>query len=102
MRIIRDYERRAIRLTEERWEHIQRHPEMAGKSLDIQRVLTHPEQVLESRDDAEVRLYYRYLYDTPVGDKYLCVVVKVLRGDAFILTAYFTDSIKRGRRLWPK
>ena len=36
-----------------------------------------------------------------VGDKYLCVVVKVLPADAFVLTAYLTDKVKKGEQLWP-
>jgi hypothetical protein len=46
-------------------------------------------------------LYYRYYLRTVVGGKYLCVVVKVLEADAFVLTAYLTDRIKRGVTLWP-
>ena len=36
-----------------------------------------------------------------MGDKYLCVVVKVVGTDAFVLTAYLTDTIKKGQQLWP-
>jgi len=36
-------------------------------------------------------------------DKYLCVVVKYPQeGDVFIITAYFTATIKRGGVLWKK
>ena len=38
---------------------------------------------------------------TAVGDKYFCVVVKVVGNDAFVLTAYLTDTIKKGRQVWP-
>ena len=48
------------------------------------------------------RLYYRYYYGTPVGDKYLCVVIKVGPRDAFVITAYLTDSVKPGVALWPR
>ena len=48
------------------------------------------------------RLYCRFYVGTRVGDKYLCVVVKVLGEDAFVLTAYLTDRAKRGVRIWPK
>ena len=75
---------------------------MAGRLADIERVLIVPERVVQSRGDAEAKLYYRYFFGTVVGDKYLCVVVKTHVDDAFILTAYFTDAIKRGQRLWPK
>lgn len=32
----------------------------------------------------------------------MCVVVKVKVDDVFILTAYFTDAIKKGDVLWEK
>jgi molybdopterin synthase catalytic subunit len=37
-----------------------------------------------------------------VGAKYICVVVKLAGDDAFVLTAYLTDRIKKGVPLWPK
>jgi hypothetical protein len=39
---------------------------------------------------------------TPVTDKHLCVVIKASVSDLFIITAYFTDAIKRGEILWKK
>ncbi len=99
---LHDHEGRKIRLTEERLEHIQNHPEMRGRLADISRVLANPERVVESTSDHEARLYYRYFFDTAVGDKYLCAVVKIRPSDSFVLTAYFTDTIKGGPRLWPK
>ena len=47
------------------------------------------------------RLYYRFYVGTRVGDKYMCVVVKIVADDAFVLTAYFTDRMKKGRQIWP-
>jgi hypothetical protein len=57
--------------------------------------------VIESLSDPEARLYYRFYLGTRVGDKWVCVVVKVAGEDAFVLTAYLTDRIKRGRQVWP-
>jgi hypothetical protein len=37
-----------------------------------------------------------------VGGKHLCVVVKVRQDDAFVVTAYLTDRVKKGTVLWPK
>ena len=51
--------------------------------------------------DPQARLYYRFYFRTIVGSKYLCVVVKMLDDDAFVLTAYLTDRIKKGVVLWP-
>jgi hypothetical protein len=52
--------------------------------------------------DPGVRLYYRLYSRTPVGSKYLVVVVKLSGDDAFVVTAYLTDQIKKGDVLWPK
>ena len=65
------------------------------------RALAAPDTVVVSLSDADTGLYYRYLSQTPVGSKYLCVVVKVLPDDAFVITAYLTDKVKKGRVLWP-
>ena len=76
----------------------------------VQRVAQQLRQHLRQRrvqEDAQrvhalqANLYYRYYVGTMVGDKYLCVVVKVLPADAFVLTAYLTDKVKRGVQLWP-
>lgn len=101
MHVFRDYGGLAIRLTDERRQHLLRHPEMVGLDDDIERALVTPDSVVESTSDSETRLYYRHLAQTLVGPKYLCVVVKVHLGDAFVITAYLTDKVKRGRALWP-
>lgn len=64
--------------------------------------LSRAERVVQSFSDPEARLYYRFYFGTLVGDKHLCVVVKVTAGDAFVLTAYLTDQIKKGVTIWPK
>ena len=57
--------------------------------------------MIQSRSDEQAKLYYRSYASTPVGEKLLCVVVKVLReDDAFVLTAYLTDKLKRGEVIW--
>ena len=81
-----DYDGNIVRLTYERLAHI----------------LAHPERVVQSPSDAAVRLYYRRYPATQVGEKLLCVVVKVAEEDAFIITAYLTDVVKRGRVLWER
>ena len=102
MREYRDYEGRQVRLTDERLAHIMEHPEMAEMEPKIGETLSRPEQVVESLSDAEARLYYRFYVGTRVGDKHLCVVVRVQEADAFVVTAYLTDKAKKGKLLWPK
>jgi len=92
---------REIRLTAERLAHIQEHPEMVGLEDKIAEALVEPERVVRSLSDETARLYYRWLTGTRVGDKYLCVVVKFNNEDAFVLTAYLTDQVKKGVPLWP-
>jgi hypothetical protein len=102
IQVIRDYEGLAIRLTEERLAHIAEHAEMAGLIEAIPETLQAPERVVGSLSDPQARLYYRFYFGTMVGGKHLCVVVKVVEDDAFVLTAYLTDRVKRGMPLWPK
>src|SRR2546428_206440 len=102
MKILHDHQGLAIRLTDERLDHILEHPEMAGMERAIEETLEHPECVVQSFSDPEARLHYRLYFGTRVGDKYVCVVVKVTRIDAFVLTAYLTDRIKGGVQIWPQ
>ncbi len=99
---LRDALGRNVRLTTERLTHIEEnHPEIRNAAELAEEVLTAPEEIVRSRSDHEVALYYRFHRDTPVGEKYICVVVKFTEGDAFILTMYFTDKVKQGERIWP-
>jgi len=103
MKWIKDIHDRLIRLTDERQEHIESdHPEMYGQIDKIRGALSRPDIIVRSRTDPDVELFYRHYAITPVTEKYLCVIVKVPVGDMFIVTAYFTDTIKRGEVLWER
>lgn len=97
-----DYQGRQIRLTDERRAHILEHPEMARLESAIAETLRAPSAVVQSVSDPTAALHYRFYLGTRVGDKWLCVVVKYGALDAFVLTAYLTDKIKKGIPLWPK
>ena len=101
MKVLHDLDGLAIRLTDERLEHILEHPEMAEMEPAIEETLQDPERVVQSISDPDVHLYYRFYFRTVVGGKFLCVVVKMGEAGAFVLTAYLTDRIKKGERLWP-
>jgi len=100
LKTLRDYRGSEIRLTDERLAHILDHPEMSGMGAGIKETLTRPERVVRSSSDEGVRLYYRFYPQTSVGGKVLCVVVKFPVDDAFVITAYLTDKIKKGEVLW--
>jgi hypothetical protein len=96
-----DWQGKPVRLTGERLRHIGERPEMRGLEASILRTIRSPVCVVQSRSDSDTLLYYRAIADTPVGDKLICVVVKQGRGDAFVLTAYLTDRVEKGRLIWP-
>ncbi len=95
-----DYQNREVRLSEERLTHILSHPEMIDMEAQIAKTLKQPQLVRQSRSDVSVALLYRFYTQLIIGDKWLCVVVKYLPEDAFIVTAYFTDKPKKGETLW--
>jgi hypothetical protein len=74
---------------------------MAALDAAIEQTLRQPEVVVQSASDPQAHLYDRWYLGTMVGDKHLCVVVKVLPADAFVVSAYLTDKVKKGEQLWP-
>lgn len=100
MQYLKDYKGIQIRLTDERLTHILEHPEMNNMTTAISNTLLNPEYVVQSLSDEEAHLYYRYYSKTMVEGKYLCVIVKMKESDAFVLTAYLTDKVKKGKILW--
>lgn len=89
-----------VRLTDERLAHILEHPEMRGMTDRLERTLQQPQLVRQSRSDPAVRVFYEYHAQTQMGGKWLCIVVKYMQDDAFVVTAYLTDKPKDGVDLW--
>ena len=65
----------------------------------VRETLEMPDTLIRSKTDKTVQLFYKNYKSTPVTNKFLCIVVKVLQKDLFIITAYFTDTIKKGEKL---
>jgi hypothetical protein len=98
-----DVHGRPLRLTEKRENHIRTaHPELTDLSEFLAPTIQAPDRIVRSRTEEIVELFYRSFETTPVTSKHLCAVVKAAVGDPFIITAYFTESIKRGEVLWTK
>jgi len=103
MRIFEDNQGRLVRLTDERLEHLEsQHPEMVGQLSRISETLKVSDKIIRSKIDKTVELFYKHYKTTPVSEKILCVIVKASQSDNFVITAYYTDTIKRGQILWEK
>ena len=88
---IQDKTERWIHLSEERWSHIQKHPEMSNQIEQIKETVVTPLVITSFEYDAQVRFYYRYYKEKRM---YLFVSVKYLNGHGFIITSFYTDKIK--------
>ena len=89
----------SIRVTRARWELITtiKHPVMAGRESSVRLTLESPDEVRQSRTDPEVFLFYK----ADEARRWVCAVAKRARDQAFLVTAYPTDAIKEGIRVWP-
>lgn len=89
-----------VRVSREYWNVIttMKHPVMAGCEAEVQATLETPEEIRRSKSDANVYLFYR----SRRNRRWVCAVSKQ-EGDAgFLITAYPTDAIKEGEKIWPK
>jgi len=87
-----------IRTTREYWNYIVtiKHRPMKNKEDIVKNTLSNPEGIYRSKIDQDVYLYYCQF------DKIYCAVVKHLGESGFLITAYPTDKIKEGERIWKK
>jgi hypothetical protein len=89
-----------VRVTSERWKVIvtAKHPVMAGREGLVRAALEVPDEVRQSRIDPQVLLFYK----AEATKRWTCAVAKRVGEGAFLITAYPTDAIKEGVRIWPK
>ena len=57
-----------------------------------------PDEIRQSRSDAEVLLFYK----AEAVRRWVCAVARRGPDRAFLVTAYPTDAIKEGTRVWPR
>ncbi len=93
---------RKLKLTEERKKHILERIEMSNQEAKIKETLIYPELIKRSVSDEKVVIYYKHYTTTPVTSKYLAVIVNLAVKENFIISAYFTDRIKKGELIWEK
>ena len=89
-----------VLVTRSRWELIAttKHPVMRGRESNVRQALESPDEVRQSRSDAEVLLFYKM----EAIRRWVCAVTRRGGDRAFLVTAYPTDAIKEGIRVWPR
>ena len=89
-----------VRVTRERWQLITtaKPPVMAGREDVVKMTLENPEQIRQSRSDAQVLLFYH----AEGSSRWVCAVAKRAADQGFLITADPTDAIKEGTPIWPK
>ena len=93
-----------IRLTATQKSHIVFfHPEIfQQKDEDRFGITLREPDMIVNGATIDTRISYKFFNVTPVTSKFLAVVVKTLDGEGFIITAYFTDDVKRSKVIWRK
>lgn len=84
---------RKIHLSEERWKHILKHPQMHNQIENIKETLKEPVTIRYFEQDKDVRHFYKEFKHRDSSERYLLVSVKYLNGKGFIITSFFTNKI---------
>ena len=71
---------------------------MKGRESDVRSALENPDEVRQSKTDGSVFLFYK----SEGLKRWVCAVTKRSDGEGFLITAYPTDAIKEGTKIWPK
>lgn len=75
-----------------------KHPVMAGHENEVKSALQYPEEVRQSNMDSSVYLFYK----TQRKGQWVCAVSKRRNGEGFLITAYPTNNVKAGEKIWPR
>ena len=90
---------RHIRLTEERWAHInEEHRELAGLHSEVLEAITDPVRIVAGGEDELLAVR-----ELDLG-KYIVVVYREMESDGFIITAFLTrrfHALERRKQVWP-
>lgn len=89
-----------VRVTVGYWQLITtiKHPVMAGRELQVKAALGEPDEIRTSTRDSAVYLFYK----SEREGRWVCAVSRRLDGEGFLITAYPTDAVKEGERVWLK
>jgi hypothetical protein len=89
----------SVRTSLDYWQRILiKHPDLVDRLEDIKAALQNPTEIRCSQRDPNVFLFYSLVR----VNRWVVAVARQLNGDGFLITAYRTDAIKEGERVWPK
>jgi hypothetical protein len=90
-----------VHVTKRYWQLIVnvKHPVMLGQEEKIKQALKAPEEIRQSLRDRGVYLFYT---SERLG-RWVCAVARHEKDvEGFLITAYPTDAIKEGEKIWPR
>ncbi len=76
---------------------VAKHPDLADHVDDVKGALVRPDEVRLSKRDEQVFLFYHQVTQR----RWVVAVAKHGTGAGHLITAYRTDAIKEGVRIWP-
>jgi hypothetical protein len=87
-------------VTRSYWELIVniKHLAMMGREADVKETLEQSDEIRLSRSDSTVYPFYR----AKGAGRWVCAVSKRQDEEGFLITAYPTDVIKEGTKIWPR
>ena len=88
-----DQKGRKIHLSEERYKHIIKHPNMQDPLGNIKSAIKNPTAIRYNEEDEKVIYFYKEFKEKEPSERYLLVVVRYLNGEGFIITSFYTNKI---------
>lgn len=89
----------SVRVSRAEWTAIlAKHPDLTRRVEDVKEALTAPDEVRQSRRDAAVLLFYR---QEAALVRWVVAVTRRREEAGILITAYRTDAVKEGKRIWP-
>jgi hypothetical protein len=88
-----------VRCPRSYWEYIitHKHPVLAHRQDEVEQALRDPDEIRRSRRSPEVLLFYRGR-----SPRWVCAVCRREDASSYLITAYPTDAVKAGERIWTR
>ncbi|HJX50182.1 MAG TPA: hypothetical protein VJ438_01835 [Candidatus Nanoarchaeia archaeon] len=91
---ITDKSGRKIHLSKKQWAHIRKkHPEIEDFEM-LKEGIEKFDKVTNYGYDPSVHYFYKHFKHKQPPNRHLCIAIKYLNGEGYIITAYFDKNIK--------